>query len=392
MKKYIKYYYQVLVIVLSCIYGVLLGINEAYITYLTLIFFLYSLAINMRSRKILYIWVILPISVYFLFLYSDGFESKYIQDFRTWTGLGFQFLMMSTGYMTGYFISKCKTKTVYLTFLIVITILLFLLGNLVSWPFSFMSTGLIFLIAPYISYRFISQKLYIPLIIVAPLTLIHILFARSLYTLPLLLIHIFSVGIYYFVFFLKRKRIAQITLICIYTMFLIYGWYKGFEDYQQWTIVQKAKLPQDTYAEYIFYDVEGQLITSFVHQDKIVVFDFWTTTCGVCFEKFPEFEKVHQKYKHRDDIFFYAVNLPTKWDTKESIMNTIEKHVNYSFPVLLAEVDSDYWTQFKIKGVPQLVIIDKRGNVFYNGGANYEKKSAYYIGKIIDELLENNNH
>jgi hypothetical protein len=69
-------------------------------------------------------------------------------------------------------------------------------------------------------------------------------------------------------------------------------------------------------------------------------------------------------------------------------MKIIEKHVNYSFPVLFAEENSDYWTQFKIEGVPHLMIIDKTGKVAFNGGANYNRKTVYNIENMIDTLLE----
>jgi thiol-disulfide isomerase/thioredoxin len=172
-------------------------------------------------------------------------------------------------------------------------------------------------------------------------------------------------------------------------MVLMYGWYKGFKDFYQWQSAQQAKLPPDTYAEYLFYDIDGQTITQKTHKGKVVVFDFWTTSCGVCFQKFPEFERVYQKYKHRDDIAFYAVNLPTKRDTKESIMEVIARHVNYSFPVLLADKDFEYWREkFKIRGVPHLMIFDKNGEVFYSGWANYDKRIVYNIEDMIDKLLK----
>ncbi|MCL2738118.1 MAG: redoxin domain-containing protein [Bacteroidales bacterium] len=382
--------YQILVSSLSCLFCFLWGHKQAYPTVLLLIFFLYSLAINVESRKISYLWVILPVVLYALFRFSNGFESGYIQDPRLWKIVSLFFVLMLAGYAAGYFLSKCKAKTVYLTVLIVITLIIHVLGNITSWSLSFMTTGIIFLIAPYIAYRYISQKKYIPLILVAPVMLLNLesWLSSSIGALPLTLVPLCSVGIYYLVFLLREQRVFQLVLISIYTMFLVYGWYKGFADYRQWITVQQAKLAHDTYAEYIFYNIEGQVVTPEIHVGKIVVFDFWTTSCGICFREFPEFDRVYQKYNHLADIMFYAVNLPIKSDTRESIVKTIAGHINYSFPILLADEDSDYWTQFKIRGVPHLMILDKAGKVVFNGGVNYERRRVYNIEDVIDNLLK----
>lgn len=381
--------YQALVILLPYLFFILWGGMEAYITFLTLLFLLYSLAINVEKQSIIYLWVLLPVSFFIFFKMSGEFNSQKIQNPIFWKYFSLYFALMLAGYLTGFFISKCKRIVYLITLLLSITYMLWLLGNIAFLNFSFLTAGVIFLVAPYIAWRYISKKPYIPLIFLAPNILLDLdgwFDGTIIYAFAL--VPLFSILIYYLVLLLKRKRVVQIVLICLYTMFLIYGWYKGVDDSREWKYVRKVKLPQDTYAEYIFYDVAGQAITPMIHKGKIVVFDFWSTSCGVCFEKFPEFDKVYQKYKHRDDIVLYAVNLPTKRDTQETIMKTIDEHVNYSFPVLLAKEDSECWTQFKIRGVPHLMIIDKTGKVFFNGGANYEKKSAYYMGNMIDKLLE----
>jgi len=386
-----KIIYQTLVIILPYLFIVLWGYMEAYIMFLTLLFLIYSLVINVERQKIIYLWVLVPVSVFIFYNMSNGFEITRIQNPLLWKNFSLYFvLLMLAGYLTGFFISKCKKKIVYsLTFLIAITQMIHLLGNIAFMEFSFVTAGIIFLVAPYIAWRYVSQKLYIPLILIAPYILISLdgwitgTIMYAYFFAPL-----FGIAIFYMALLLKSKRVVQIVLISVYTIFLIYGWYKGVDDSNAWRYARKAKLPQETYAEYIFYDVAEQAITPMMHEGKIVVLDFWTTSCGICFSEFPEFEKVYQKYNHRDDIVFYAVNLPIKRDTKESIMKAIETHVNYSFPVLLAEEGSDYWTQFKIGGVPHLMIIEKRGNVYYNGGAYYEKKSAYYIENMIDNLLK----
>ncbi|MDR0713196.1 MAG: TlpA family protein disulfide reductase [Bacteroidales bacterium] len=382
--------YQIAIIALSCLAAYMFGGKMAFLALLVLLFLLYSLLMNLKKRKILYAWVILPVLFYLFFHLSDGFSEKYIQNRRLWSLFSLYTLMMAAGYMAGYFLSKCKTGVVHSCILTVVTLVLHISFNLVSHPLSFMLTGVTYLLASYIAFRYISQSKYVPLFIVAPLLVLNLdsWLTGSIGALPLTLIPFCSTGVYYLAFFLWKKRIVQTALIVIYALFLAYGYYSGYDSYRQWVVVQQSKLPPATVPEYTFYTLEGQEVTPQSLKGKIVVFDFWTTSCGVCFREFPELDRLYQKYRHREDIAIYAVNLPFRRDTKEKILETIDKHVNYSFPVLLAAEDSDYRSQFKIQGVPHLMIIDGNGQVAFNGTTNFSKRVAYSTEKMIDRLLE----
>lgn len=381
--------YQATIILSSCLMCSLCGKREAFITLLTLFFLLYSLVINQNKRTFINIWVILPVSLFILYHFLR-IDISLIHNHVMWTYLGLQFVIMFVGYTTGFFLSKLNVRTVYLIAMVVLAIVLHIGGNLISFPLSFMTTGVIYLITPYIVYRYISHKLYVPLIFVAPFLLFNLepWLSGSITALPLTLIPFCSVGFFYLAFLLKRRRIVQYSLLGTYLVFLLFGWYKGYEDYRQWIFVQEAKLAPDTNVNYLFYDIDGNPVTPTCLEGKILVFDFWSTSCGVCFREFPKFEKVYQKYKHRDDICFYAVYLPIKDEPHETIKAIIKDYVNYSFPVLLADKDTDYWTKFKINGVPHLMILDRKGKVVFNGGANYDKKIVFNIENMIDRLLD----
>jgi len=45
-----------------------------------------------------------------------------------------------------------------------------------------------------------------------------------------------------------------------------------------------------------------------LNKNKIVVLDFWTTSCSVCFSKFPALEDTYIKYKNDPNIEIYSVN------------------------------------------------------------------------------------
>src|SRR5690606_11453789 len=60
-------------------------------------------------------------------------------------------------------------------------------------------------------------------------------------------------------------------------------------------------------------------------ENKMIILDFWTTNCGVCFKKFPDFERIMKKYDSNSNIVFYAVNMPIKRDTFPETVALVNK-------------------------------------------------------------------
>ena len=116
------------------------------------------------------------------------------------------------------------------------------------------------------------------------------------------------------------------------------------------------------------------LLTNKDFEGKIIVLDLWTTSCGVCFRKFPDFEWFFQKYEQREDVKIYAVNIPTRGDTWEKIQRITNKQITakrYSFPVLFATENADsFEKKFKYQLYPTAIVIDKKGVVRYTGTVN----------------------
>jgi len=123
-------------------------------------------------------------------------------------------------------------------------------------------------------------------------------------------------------------------------------------------------------------------------KNKIIILDFWTTSCGVCFKKFPDLEKVFLKYKNNPQIELYSVNVPLKRDSFEKIKELVG-NLDYNFPALYAISEEKTEKEFNIKGYPHLVII-KNNKIRYEGFLNIDKNIFVYntyneIERLIDE-------
>lgn len=117
--------------------------------------------------------------------------------------------------------------------------------------------------------------------------------------------------------------------------------------------------------------------------DKIIVLDFWSTTCGICFDKFPDFERTYNKYKNNKNLEFYVVNVPI--ERRDKFENTIKilDSIGYKFPKLYAKSSIEIEKQLHFNTFPHLIII-KNGKIRYDG--MFETKSNTFIFSVESEI------
>lgn len=99
-------------------------------------------------------------------------------------------------------------------------------------------------------------------------------------------------------------------------------------------------------------------------KSKIIVLDFWTTSCGVCFKKFPDFEKYYLEFKDNPNVEFYSVNVPIERDEFTKVVNLVDE-LKYEFPTLYATSIKEV-ENLGIRLYPHLLIL-KDGKIRYSG-------------------------
>ena len=391
MKKHLTILQSIATIMVACLLFEIQ--NKAMYSFLLLLFFmLNALIVNRKKQSIKNIWTVLPVILYLSFRYISYFDSGYIGQLAVI--LSIFLACMLAGYLGGFFLLKWKPvqRNHTLTLLAISAIILILLSSLIDSGYRsyFFGSGFVYLMIPYVAHRYVTQNKYAPLVIIAPYVLVQIIIFCfediSTYAYPVIIIPLVSIGIYYLAR-LFCKPVAIIIFI-LYTAFLGYGWYVGMDNYRQWVSMYQAKMPKNTSVEFCFYTTDNEPITQDSVRGKIVVFDFWNTACGVCFQEFPEYDKFYQKYCNNDDIAIYAVYLPFKRESKErAIVFSKELATKYSFPVLAVSDSIDYWERFNIQGVPQVMVINKQGEIAYNGSLVFSRKVIYNIEDVVDRLL-----
>ena len=130
-----------------------------------------------------------------------------------------------------------------------------------------------------------------------------------------------------------------------------------------------------------FEDKQGNIIDKQSLDGKIVVLDFWFISCPPCWVKFPEFQRVYDKYKSNKNIEFFAVNRPMKRDKPGEWHTALEKK-NYSFPSALGS--DRLLSDLEIEYYPTVLIVDRTGQVVYRGGV---EGIDDILKKLVSEAL-----
>lgn len=207
-------------------------------------------------------------------------------------------------------------------------------------------------------------------------------FTNTRLALPSNLAHIVGVFFGAIIFYSNRisvKIILSFILVSGSLWITFYG-YAMWEDkinYGTYTGVVEEATPV-----FVFADEQEVKFSNIDIKNKIVVLDFWNTRCGICFQKFPIFQKLFDNYHEDSTIKIIAVNIPLKQDTIGQAFKIMHEFY-YSFPVMILN-ETTKKNCFGIQVFPTTVIIDQDGNVIYKGKIdNVEKIIKRLKGKEI---------
>lgn len=119
-------------------------------------------------------------------------------------------------------------------------------------------------------------------------------------------------------------------------------------------LTQKSPAPQVT-----FTDLTGKKISMQSLRGKMVLVNFWATTCPGCVEEMPH---IVETYKQYHDKGFEVIAVAMSYDPPSYVLQFDQQRA-LPFPVAL-DVQGDLAHQFDdVKLTPTSFLIDKEGNV-----------------------------
>lgn len=118
-------------------------------------------------------------------------------------------------------------------------------------------------------------------------------------------------------------------------------------------------------ARFEAFDESRNFVTDADFSGKIVLLDFWITTCGLCFEKFPYLQSSFERYKNDSSVIVLAVDTPIEGDTPNKAFQLI-KNKGYNFPVVITK-ETDLAEKFGVFAYPVTFVINQKEQIVYRG-------------------------
>ncbi|MGL4943330.1 MAG: TlpA family protein disulfide reductase [Thermoguttaceae bacterium] len=117
---------------------------------------------------------------------------------------------------------------------------------------------------------------------------------------------------------------------------------------------------------------------------KVVLVNFWGTTCGPCLAEFPAMKEIYEKYKPQG----YEM-IAISGDTTDDINRFIEKT---KYPWLFGSLSlsekaglMDYWTFYGIRGIPTTFLLDQSGIVRYMQVGTNDEQLRQEVEKLFEK-------
>jgi peroxiredoxin len=151
-------------------------------------------------------------------------------------------------------------------------------------------------------------------------------------------------------------------------------WNKYFKEDDK----NRKKLLSATVDDLYMTDIHGNLHTSESLKGKVIVLDFWFTTCAPCIEEMPELNKIREEFG-TDEVAYFGIT----FSEKEKVEKFLER-VKYDYTIV---ADSkNLCDRFGIKFYPTTLVIDKKGKIVYSGDVMKYKEKPKEVRKLLKKL------
>ncbi len=137
-----------------------------------------------------------------------------------------------------------------------------------------------------------------------------------------------------------------------------------------------------TVPKYKFKTLTNKEYNSKEMTGKVVVFNFWFTTCPPCKSEIPVLNDLKKKYKDNDDVVFIAIALDPTYKLLDFFKTT-----RFDYDIVANGNKISALRKLKITAYPTNIIVDKNGIIQHYHVGGVSKGSIHNISRKIDEAL-----
>lgn len=134
--------------------------------------------------------------------------------------------------------------------------------------------------------------------------------------------------------------------------------------------------------KYNIRSIDGEKFSRKELNGKVIVLNFWFTTCPPCKKEIPNLNKLKGKYANDENVAFIAIALDDNYKLDSFLQY-------YKFDYNIVANGRSVASDFDVPAYPTNIIIDKEGKIkFYEVG--YKTDIVEKMSYSIDKALENN--
>jgi len=154
---------------------------------------------------------------------------------------------------------------------------------------------------------------------------------------------------------------------------------KEKEEFRKWMAQNDPNAgfkPGELAPDFDVTDIKGNTYKLSDLKGKIVVLNFWFTTCPPCVMEIPELNKIASKYK-KSGVVFLAIT----FENKDKVNNFIKEHPFY-FNLI---ADATMVRKYGINGFPTSILIDKEGKIMFKKTGIFTRALEETIKMYVEE-------
>ena len=179
--------------------------------------------------------------------------------------------------------------------------------------------------------------------------------------------------------YLKVSYTAIILFLFFFVSTKGYGFWSHKLSFDTFTgkVVEECTFP------ITFQNDEGENVFLNSLEGTYLIFDFWTSSCGVCFLRFPHVQKVFDKWWDNNNVQVYGVFC--RFEEYGETFNTGAKmlvEIGYTFPSLSMDIHDPAVEGMGIKVYPTVLIFNKNKELIFRGNIEYAEKYLDNLMKL----------
>lgn len=188
---------------------------------------------------------------------------------------------------------------------------------------------------------------------------------------------------------MKRSYLKVLYSVLFFTSVLVLGIWL-LPDYYFYMYHIENTRKQVISNEIRLRTLENGIITNQELKGKILLLDFWSSSCGSCIEQMAELTRIEAKYKSNDKVKILTINAGYP-DTFEKFVKSTHTRKYKDKLQMFYDDNKQLSKSLDVNKFPQLYLVDAKGMVRKHIQGYVPDKEANFISNLtteIDKLLK----